>query len=613
MRKIENNEKFDPSADPAKQNHIETAKTLVQYLWPAGYTGLKCRVIAAMLCLILAKLLNVGVPFILKDLVDSLNLQGAAALPIGLILAYAVARIGAQGFGELRDLLFSKVSQHAQRTVARKTFSHLHELSLRFHLDRQTGGLSRVIERGTKAIQFVLGLTLFNIMPTLLEILLVTATLYFKFGWMYAAVVFGTVFSYVSHTYYVTEWRLKHRTVMNKRDTEANTKAVDSLLNYETVKYFGNETHEINRYDQALASYEAAAIKNQSTLSVLNIGQGLIIGLGLGLLLWLASIGVQEGRLSIGDFVLLNTFLLQLYLPLNLLGFVYRETKQGLVDMDKMFELLRVNQEIKDKASAKSLLATKGDVEFKNVSFSYESDRKILKNINFSIPHGKTLAVVGPSGSGKSTLSRLMFRFYDVTDGEILIDGQNIQDLKQLDLRHQIGIVPQDTVLFNDTIHYNILYGKIDSTESQVVEAAKKSQIHEFVNGLPKKYDTSVGERGLKLSGGEKQRVAIARTILKDPAILIFDEATSALDSKTEKEIQASLKAISKNRTTLVIAHRLSTIVDADEIIVLKEGEIIERGTHSSLLHIQGEYAAMWARQATQKQNDQPSGADLKP
>ncbi|MGE3973583.1 MAG: ABC transporter ATP-binding protein/permease [Bdellovibrionales bacterium] len=598
---------FEVAADPQRQNHFKTLQKLIHYLWPRSHSGLKIRVIVAMCCLVVAKVLNVYVPFLLKDLVDVLNIRTTevVTLPLALIVAYAVARVGSQAFGEIRDLLFVHVSQHAQRTVAGHTFSHLHALSLRFHLDRQTGGLSRVIERGTKAIQFVLGLMLFNILPTFLEIFLVTGALYLKFGWEYSAVIFVTIASYIFHTYFVTEWRLKHRTVMNKRDTEANTKAVDSLLNYETVKYFGNEKHEMNRYDHALSSYEQAAIKNQYTLSTLNIGQGLIIGFGLATLLLLASRGVQSGVLSIGDFVLLNTFLLQLYMPLNLLGFVYRETKQGLVDMDKMFELLAVNQEIKDSPDAKALKDQARDiqytVEFKNVSFSYEPDRKILKDLSFQIPHGKTVAVVGPSGAGKSTLSRLLFRFYDVTSGAILIDGVDLRNIKQLDLRHHIGIVPQDTVLFNDTIHYNIQYGNILASEQEVIEAARKSQIHSFVMGLPKKYETAVGERGLKLSGGEKQRVAIARTILKDPPILIFDEATSALDSKTEKEIQASLKAIARNRTTLVIAHRLSTIVDADEILVLKDGEIVERGTHAEHLKRDGEYASMWRRQASQK------------
>jgi len=470
-------------------------------------------------------------------------------------------------------------------------------LSLAFHLDRQTGGLTRVIERGTRAIQTVLTFMLFNIIPTLIEILLVTGILYKTFGWKFALVTFVAVGTYILFTFLITNWRTKFRRSMNDRDTEANTKAIDSLLNYETVKYFVNEEHEYKRYDQSLEQYQVEAIRSQSSLSLLNVGQGTIVGIGLVGVMWLAAQGVADGVLTVGDFVLVNTLLIQLFIPLGFLGFVYREVSQGLIDMEKMFELLGIHAEVPDKANAKDLQVAQAEVEFDHVNFAYNPDRQILKDVSFKIPAGHTVAIVGPSGSGKSTLARLLFRFYDVTGGKILVANEDVRDVTQNSLRSAIGIVPQDTVLFNDSIGYNIHYGRPAATDEEVVQAARLSQIHNFVDSLPKKYKTPVGERGLKLSGGEKQRVAIARTVLKQPAILIFDEATSALDSHTEKEIQASLREVSKNRTTMVIAHRLSTIVDADEIIVLKDGQIVERGRHPQLLQKNGEYAAMWQKQ----------------
>lgn len=569
----------------------------MKHLWPEGRNDLKIRVILAMTSLLLAKIVNVYIPFLFKQAIDSLSLPTTLILPFGIILSYGLARVLQQVFGELRDFIFIQVSQHSQRTIALQTFAHLHQLSLAFHLDRQTGGLSRVIERGLRAIQSVLSFMLFNIIPTLLEIFLVTGIFFQKFGLEYAAITLSTVGLYVFFTFSITNWRTKFRKQMNDRDNEANTKAIDSLLNYETVKYFVNEEHEYKRYDTSLEQYQTEAIKSQSSLSLLNIGQGAIIGIGLIGIMWLAARGVTQKVLTVGDFVLVNTMLLQLFIPLGFLGFVYREVTQGLIDMEKMFELLSVNAEVKDLANAQPLHPPEWTVEFKNVSFQYQPDRAILKNVSFKIPSGKTLAIVGPSGSGKSTIARLLFRFYDTNHGDILIGDRSLREVTQKSLRQSIGIVPQDTVLFNDTIGYNIQYGKPSASEEQVRSAAQLAQIDQFIENLPKKYLTSVGERGLKLSGGEKQRVAIARTILKDPPILVFDEATSALDSHTEKQIQASLREVSKNRTTLIIAHRLSTIVHADEILVLKSGIVIERGTHSELLARNQEYAAMWKKQ----------------
>jgi ABC-type transport system involved in Fe-S cluster assembly fused permease/ATPase subunit len=593
------------------RTQFDTARSLTHHLWPAGYPGLKVRVVLAMSCLALAKIVNVYVPFLYKDAVDALSLKPVVAVPIGIILGYGLARIMQQAFGELRDFIFVRVAQHAQRTVALETFRHLHHLSLAFHLDRQTGGLSRVIERGTRAIQTVLSFMLFNILPTLLEILLVTGILYKKFNWKFAAITLVAVGSYIFFTFVITNWRTKFRRSMNERDTEANTKAIDSLLNYETVKYFVNEEHEYKRYDISLEQYQWEAIKSQSSLSLLNVGQGTIIGVGLIGIMWLASQGVADGTLTVGDFVLVNTFLIQLFIPLGFLGFVYREVNQGLIDMEKMFELLEIHADVPDKPDAKVLQTGRAEVEFDRVDFSYSSDRKILSGVSFKIPHGHTVAIVGPSGSGKSTIARLLFRFYDVTDGAIRVAGEDVREVTQRSLRSAIGIVPQDTVLFNDSIGYNIRYGRPGASEEEVVEAARLAQIHNFVEGLTKKYNTPVGERGLKLSGGEKQRVAIARTVLKKPEILIFDEATSALDSHTEKEIQASLREVSKNRTTLVIAHRLSTIGDADEILVLKDGKIVERGRHDDLLAQRGEYFVMWQKQQQAKEYEAKLSAAL--
>lgn len=583
-------------------NHWVTLKKLSRYLWPHGRSDLKMRVVLSMFFLLLGKAVNTYVPFLYKDIIDALSPEKALfAVPLFLILAYGVARIAAQGFGELRDFIFARVAQYAQRTVGLKTFEHLHNLSLSFHLNRQTGGLSRVIERGTRGIQTVLSFMLFNILPTIIEILLVVGILIYQFQISFGLVTGITIFLYIFFTLAVTNWRVKHRQMMNQKDTEANTKAIDSLLNFETVKYFTNENHEKARFDQALEGYESAAVQSQSSLSLLNIGQGTIISVGLFTVMYLAAQGVVQKNLTLGDFVLLNTFLIQLYLPLNFLGFVYRETKQSLVDMDKMFELLQVDPDIKDVPGAPVLSLQGGEVEFRNVGFHYQPERPILKNISFKVPAGHSVAIVGSSGAGKSTISRLLFRFYDAQSGQILLDGQDIKNLAQKSVRSVIGIVPQDTVLFNDTIEYNILYGRPGSSDEEMKEAARMARIDSFVQKLPEAYQTRVGERGLKLSGGEKQRVAIARTILKKPQILIFDEATSALDTKTEKEIQESLRAVSKNRTTLVIAHRLSTVVDCDEILVLKEGEVVERGKHAALLRLGGEYAQMWAKQQEAK------------
>jgi ATP-binding cassette subfamily B protein len=589
---------FRPAAPP-RRHPGQTVLSLLPYLWPRGEGGLRARVMVALGCLVVAKLVNVTVPFFYKAAVDALTEPGRLmlALPLGLILAYGGARVAAQVFGELRDAIFARVGQRAIRTIALTTFRHLHALSLRFHLERQTGGLSRVIERGTSGIEFVLRFMLFNILPTLLEIALVCGILFVTFGAAYAAVTFLTIGGYVVFTLLITEWRTKFRREMNQRDTEANTKAVDSLLNYETVKYFGNEAHEGRRFDEAMARYEAAAVKSQTTLSALNVGQGAIIALGLVAVMAMAASGMRAGSATVGDFVMVNTFLIQLYLPLNFLGFAYREIRQGLVDMEKMFELLGVEREVEDRPDARPLAIAGGEIVFDQVEFGYDARRPILKGISFAVPAGRTVAIVGPSGAGKSTISRILFRFYDVTGGRVLIDGQDIRDATQESLRAAIGIVPQDTVLFNDTIRYNIRYGRPSASDAEVEEAARLAAIDEFIARLPDGYATMVGERGLKLSGGEKQRVAIARTILKRPRIMLFDEATSALDSRTEQEIQKSLRAVSAQRTTLVIAHRLSTVVDADEIIVLDQGRIIERGRHRDLLQRGGLYAEMWRRQ----------------
>lgn len=582
------------------RNDWKTIRTLVPYLWPPGEAGLRARVVTALAFLGVAKAINVGVPLLYKQAVDALTLQPGATLvmvPLALLLVYGAARIAAGTFAELRDMAFAKVGQRAIRAVGLQVFRHLHGLALRFHLDRQTGGVSRAIERGTKGIEFLLNFMLFNILPTLLEIGLVTLVLAKLYNPAFALVTFVTIAIYIAYTLFVTEWRTKYRRTMNETDSEASTKAIDSLLNFETVKYFGNEEHEAARYDKALARYEQAAVQSKVTLSLLNIGQGAIIAVGLTAVMIMAAQGVADGSMSVGDFVLVNSYLVQLYLPLNFLGFIYREIKQSLTDMEAMFTLLRVNAEISDTPGAAPLAVQGGEVRFENVGFAYDPERPILKGVDFTVPAGHRVAIVGPSGAGKSTISRLLFRFYDVSSGRITIDGQDLRAVTQKSLRDSIGIVPQDTVLFNDTIRYNIAYGRPGAGQEEIERAARLARIHDFVQTLPEGYDTKVGERGLKLSGGEKQRVAIARTILKAPAILLFDEATSALDTGTEKEIQASLREVSQDRTTLIIAHRLSTVVDCDEIIVLEQGRIAERGRHADLLAQGGRYAEMWTKQ----------------
>lgn len=596
------------TVEQSKDTSFETLKTLLPSLWPKKRNSLKLIVVVSCLSLILAKLANITVPIIFRDLIDEMaRLEGKKnlfLLPLGLLFSYGLARISAQVFADLKDALFVYVSQNAVRTLARSVFTHLHHLSLRFHLDRKTGGVSRSIERGTKGIETLLRFLVFNIIPTFLEIGFVGIVLWYLFGFLFAFATLVTLGIYVVFTLKFTEWRLNILRAMNKVDNEANAKAIDSLLNFETVKYFGNEAHEIRHYDRSLAQYEKRYIQSTQSLSGLNIGQSLIVSSGLVLILWMASRGVLEGTLTLGDFVLISTYLIQLYMPLNILGFAYREIKFSLINLEEMFGLLEEKEEIKDLPEAPHLIVTKAVVRFQDVCFHYHPDREILKNISFEIPSGKTVAIVGPSGAGKSTLSRLLFRFYDPQSGSITIDGQNIKEVQQQSLRACLGMVPQDTVLFNDTLYYNIAYGRPGVSLCDIIAVAKMAKIHDFIESLPQKYETLVGERGLKLSGGEKQRVAIARTLLKGPQIFLFDEATSALDTQTEKSIQQSLREVSFNHTTLVIAHRLSTIVSADEILVLKEGEIQERGTHAQLLAAQGLYADMWQKQQEEVQKE---------
>ncbi len=572
-------------------------RSLFPYLW--DYRG---RVGLALLCLVIAKLANVGVPLLLKQIVDTLDQTKAMLMvPVFLLIGYGLLRFSTTLFTELRDTVFAKVAQQAIRRVALEVFQHLHALSLRFHLERQTGGMTRDIERGSRGIETLLRFAIFSILPTLLEMTLVGVIMVTKYDIWFAIITLGTLIVYIVSTIVITEWRTKFRRAMNEMDSRASTKAIDSLLNYETVKYFGNEEFEVKRYDENLKSWETASVRSATSLSGLNITQSLLIASGLTLLMYRASSGVAAGSLTLGDLVLVNTLLIQLYIPLNFLGMIYREIKQALVDMDKMFTLLRVNAEIQDAPDARELVVTRGAVNFSQVDFAYDQRRQILSDVDFQIAPGSKVAVVGSSGAGKSTLSRLLFRFYEVSAGGISIDGQDIRQVTQKSLRRAIGIVPQDTVLFNDTIYYNIAYGKPDATREEIIQAAKHAHIHDFIETLPDKYDSMVGERGLKLSGGEKQRVAIARTVLKNPSILVFDEATSALDSKTEKIIQAELREVSRDRTTLVIAHRLSTIVDADQILVMDHGKIIERGSHRELLALNGTYARMWTLQQEQE------------
>ncbi len=588
-------------------------RSLAPHLWPAANLSIRLRVVLALGLLAAAKLATVYVPMLFKRMVDLFadpqNLP--TVLPLSLLVGYGALRVATIAFSELRDAVFAKVAQRAIRTVALQTFRHLHGLSLSFHLERQTGGLSRAIERGTTGIDTLLTFMLFNIVPTLIEVALVCGILWALFDVRYAAVTFVCVIGYIAYTLAVTEWRLKYRRQMNETDQEASTRAIDSLLNYETVKYFGNEQYEANRFDQALARYERASVASKSSLSLLNIGQATIIGVGLAVLMTMAGRGVIDRTLTVGDFVLINTYLIQLYIPLNFLGFVYREIKQALTDMEAMFELMNVNADVKDAPAAEPLLPGPGAVQFEHVTFAYDPRRTILADVSFVVPAGQKTAIVGASGAGKSTISRLLFRFYDVTQGTVRIDGQDIREVTQASVRASIGIVPQDTVLFNDTIYYNIAYGRPGASPAEIEEAARLARIHDFIMASPDGYQTMVGERGLKLSGGEKQRVAIARTILKRPRILLFDEATSALDTRTEREIQASLREVSRGHTTLVIAHRLSTVVDADEIIVLAEGRIAERGTHTSLLRRSGLYATMWERQQHGFEDDEPAQEHL--
>lgn len=588
-------------AAPEDVKRLQTLKFLAPYLWPTNRPDLRRRVVLALVFLLAAKIVTVYVPFLYGYVTDALAVSSPETIAVTfvgiMILAYGLGRIMMIGLGQVRDAIFAPVSQNAVRALALQTFRHLHALSLRFHLERRTGGLSRVIERGTKAIDLLLRFSLFNIIPTILELAFVIGIFAFAFNIWFALVLVLTIVCYVAFTFSITEWRTRFHREMNSLDTEANSKAVDSLLNFETVKYFGNEEFEAKRFDGSMRRYELAAVKTMTSLSTLNAGQTAIMTVGLCAMMLMSLQGIVAGSMTVGSFAMLFAYFMQLSVPLNLLGTVYREIRQSLIDMETMFDLLHIPSEVEDKPTAQDLVAQGGAITFENVSFHYDANRGILDNISFTVPAGKTLAIVGPSGAGKSTISRILFRFYDISAGRVLIDGQDIRDITQSSLRATVGMVPQDTVLFNDSIRYNIRYGRPDATDAEVEAAAAQAQIADFISRLPKGYDSAVGERGLKLSGGEKQRVAIARTILKNPAILILDEATSALDTHTEKEIQSALKAISENRTTLIIAHRLSTVVDADEIIVLEHGRIAERGRHDDLLARNGKYAAMWNRQ----------------
>ena len=593
-----------PTVDAANGTVFTTVRNLWGYMWPAERSDLKLKVVLSIAALMAAKVATTLTPFAYKGIIDGLGKGGAnqtlvlgIAVPIVLVVAYAIGNIADAGFQQLRDVFFASVGQNAVRRLAFKTFNHLHRLSLRFHLARRTGGLSRIIERGTKGIETIVRFTMLNIAPTLVEFVVVGGIFIAMFGVSYLGVLIVTIWLYLWFTIKASNWRIAIRRDMNNSDTDANSKAIDSLLNFETVKYFGNEKLEAERFDASMAQYERSAIRIWNSLGLLNFGQALIFYAGVAVIGVMTVQGVLAGRLTLGDFVLINTFLMQIYRPLNMIGFIYRELRQSLTDIEEMFRLLDQNPEIEDAPGSHHLVVTGPVVRFEDVVFHYDPDRPILKGVSFEVPAGKTIAIVGPTGAGKSTISRLLYRFYDVTGGRITIDGQDLRDITQESLRATIGMVPQDTVLFNDTIGYNIRYGRPDASEPEVREAAAMAQVGRFIASLPKGYETAVGERGLKLSGGEKQRVAIARTILKAPAILILDEATSALDTKTERDIQSALDAVAANRTTLVIAHRLSTVVNADEIIVLRDGQIAERGRHQSLLARDGLYAQMWNRQ----------------
>ena len=595
------------SDDVEKQERasgVRTIKRVIPYLWPDGEVWVKRRVLIAMAALLLSKLIAVYTPIIYRDAVNTLSGEGVSDLllgAVGLTVAYGMARIFTSGFQQLRDGVFAAVAQRALRKLALETFTHIHRLSMRYHITRKTGGLSRIIERGVKGVDFLLRFLLFSVGPLILELLLVAGIFFFLFDVWYLAVVVGTIALYVWFTFTVTEWRVKLRREMNDRDTDANQKAIDSLLNFETVKYFGAERREGQRYDAAMEGYEAAAIKTASSLAFLNFGQALLITMGLIAVMVMAALGVQNGDLTVGDFVMVNAYMIQITLPLNFLGTVYREIRQSLVDMGEMFDLLGQPAEIEDKPGAAQIKVSNGIVVLENVHFGYDVARPILKGVSLKVGAGETVAIVGPSGSGKSTIGRLLFRFYDVSEGRLSIDGQDVRDVTQESLHGVIGVVPQDTVLFNDTIRYNIAYGRDGASEDEIVAAAKAAQIHDFIAALPNGYDTTVGERGLKLSGGEKQRVGIARTLLKDPPVLLLDEATSALDTETEREIQSALRKAAEGRTVITIAHRLSTISDADLIVVLEDGEVAEQGTHDALLKRKGRYASLWARQSSEE------------
>ncbi len=600
-------ESFSP--DSERRSGLRTIRKVAPYLWPDDLPWVKRRVVWALLALLLSKLVAVGTPFFYKAAVDMLSGEGAADAgwtlglgAVGVTVAYGVARLMNVGFQQLRDVLFAAVGQRALRMLALETFQHIHALSMRYHITRKTGGLSRIIERGVKGVEFLLRFLLFSIGPLVLELAMIGIVLAVVFDVWYLAVVVVTIALYSWFTFAVTEWRVKIRKEMNDQDTDANQKAIDSLLNFETVKYFGAEKREAERYDSSMERYVAAALKTSYSLAFLNFGQSVLITAGLVIVMVMAAIGVQNGALTVGDFVMVNAYMMQITMPLNFLGTVYREIRQALVDMGEMFDLLEQPAEVTDKPDAPELKVTGGAVRLNDLVFGYDDERPILKGVTIDVPAGQTVAIVGPSGSGKSTIGRLLFRFYDVGGGALTIDGQDVRDVTQESLHDAIGVVPQDTVLFNDTIYYNIAYGRPDASRDEIIEAAKAAKIHEFVEQLPDGYETAVGERGLKLSGGEKQRVGIARTLLKNPPILLLDEATSALDTETEAEIQQELEAMGEGRTVITIAHRLSTIAHADRIVVLEKGEVVEEGSHDALLAREGRYASLWARQAAEEE-----------